>query len=530
MSTSKRQRITQGSCWCCKKRRVKCDLVRPTCGRCESTAQVCGYGAAPFKWVGGMALRGKNAPANAPEIYNFSPLITAAAATDTDSSGHGRASDVGPSSPAPPANANATGNNGNGNGNGNGHGHGTHDRRPSDATTVHDDIDLLSPAPTLSIVPSTPPLDESCLMPYFANAVLPRFLLGDGILAVDYAMIAKDESLQQAVLAISRAHYNYQAKCGANDSALVRNSSRQVAITSFRKRLQVGTSGDDSAKELFANNVLLCMLDGMIQPSTELNASSMHLKGGFAMLNRWSCTITNMLLEGGLQSHLLSVFVTMDLGSSLLTGRKPYFEPILFHMFANTQAWWGYLPTGDRFLTLLRTLNEMAALGAVVFAHLPSGDGAFLAEKCFPPLTAVLEAPLPVHSLDGIDYRNWVTFCALWEACSSIYFYRALEQRTVDDELVQAHARKGVSTLIDALLPGMLQHCLVLPMLVIGAHCIHSQDRKAIVDALSPTVSYLAFGNLPLMVDFLKGSWEKSDFHSTWWETFHDISDRVFLF
>ncbi|KXT11144.1 hypothetical protein AC579_4947 [Pseudocercospora musae] len=477
MSTSKRQRITQGSCWCCKKRRVKCDLVRPTCGRCESTGQICGYGAAPFKWVGGMALRGKNAPR--------SPTPTNTATHDNDT-------------------------------------------RESHVPPVHHPPDFLRP--TLSIVPSTPPLDESSLIPYFAHAVLPRFVLGDGILAVDYAMITGDESLQQAVLAISRAHYNYQAKCAANDTALVRNSSRQVAITSFRKRLQVGTSEDDSAKELFANNVLLCMLDGMIQPSTELNASSMHLKGGFAMLNRWSCTITSMLLEGGLQSHLLSVFVTMDLASSLLSGRQPYFEPILFHMFANTQAWWGYLPTGDRFLTLLRTLNEMAALGAVVFSHLPSGDGAFLAEKCFPPLKAVLDAPLSLHSLDGTDCQNWITFCALWEACSSIYFYRALEQRTVDDELVQAHARKGVSTLIDALLPGMLQHCLVLPILIIGAHCIHSQDRRAIVEALSPTVSYLAFGNLPLMVDFLKGNWEKADLHSNWWETFHDISERVFLF
>lgn len=54
------------------------------------------------------------------------------------------------------------------------------------------------------------------------------------------------------------------------------------------------------------------MLDGMIEPEHDLNASMFHLKGGCAMLTRWPNTLSNMLNEKGFRAHLLSVFATME--------------------------------------------------------------------------------------------------------------------------------------------------------------------------------------------------------------------------
>lgn len=45
-----RIRTTKGSCWPCKKRRVKCDLARPACRRCASSATPCDYNSRLIRW------------------------------------------------------------------------------------------------------------------------------------------------------------------------------------------------------------------------------------------------------------------------------------------------------------------------------------------------------------------------------------------------------------------------------------------------------------------------------------------------
>lgn len=45
-----RIRIVKGSCWPCKKRRVKCDLYKPTCRRCVSAGTACDYNSRLIRW------------------------------------------------------------------------------------------------------------------------------------------------------------------------------------------------------------------------------------------------------------------------------------------------------------------------------------------------------------------------------------------------------------------------------------------------------------------------------------------------
>ncbi|KAF9888173.1 hypothetical protein FE257_009168 [Aspergillus nanangensis] len=46
----KRERTVQGSCWPCKQRRVKCDLVRPRCRRCVLSGAKCCYDKILVRW------------------------------------------------------------------------------------------------------------------------------------------------------------------------------------------------------------------------------------------------------------------------------------------------------------------------------------------------------------------------------------------------------------------------------------------------------------------------------------------------
>lgn len=454
------------------------------------TGQQCVYGSQPVRWVGGSSLRGRHSaapnfqssPAELPHAVNANVNQTPTAVISY--------------TPQPTVKAS-----------------------PSSSTL------------SLPASPSTPALDDQSLAGYFQNAVLPRFQLSEDQLSADLDKLLRDVTFQRAISAVSRSHYSLLSKEDPQNTALVRSKTRHAAIASFRQRLQEGACSRKTVQELFSINVLLGVLDGMIEPTNDPNAARFHLSGGFAMLKRWTKTTANMLTEGGLSSHLISVFATMDLVHALLSGDKPFFESSIWPMFAGVTAWFGRLNHDDRFLVLLKAHAEMAALGNTVKIHLPDEDGVILVSKCLSPIESMLQpaACAPPPSINA-QPSDWAHFCSLYEIAGIIYYHRALRMRPVDDEGVQSATRVGVAKVVDAVLPGMLAHCTILPMLVIGAHCLYPQDRRSILQALDPTASYLSFGNLPVMIDFLKCTWERGLMNVTWWGMFKDVAERIFLF
>lgn len=477
--TIRRNRIVEGSCWACRKRRIKCDLLKPSCTRCQATDETCGYGpAAPVKWVGGIALRGRNAPAN---------LL----------------------------------------------------RRSSSNASSCTDESSPSPDYILHTALSPKPLQQDGLMLYFAHAVLPRFTLGDPLFEADLTGILQDDALRHTVIAVSQAHHSFDSKAISHDAVQAGKQTRHVAIQRLRKCL-ADVDSDKAASDVFTTVVLLCMLDGMIEPCEDANASIYHLKGGCAMLGRWTNIAPSMLMTTGLQAHLLSLFATMDLVQAVISGSKPHFEPESWSMFAYKTAWFGRLRHGDKFLEILKTLSEMASLGHVVHtSQAVSGDddddddddfpASYRPSLWGPDSPEALTVASPDPSLTA-DEAHWETFCSVFEIALLIYHSRALRQLPVDDPDVQYAARTGVSKLMDGSLPGMLAHCTILPLLIIGAHCTRAQERRAICKALSPSASFLSFGSLKLMSKFLSETWENDDMQISWWTMFQPVAGKAFLF
>lgn len=377
-------------------------------------------------------------------------------------------------------------------------------------------------------------LQESDLLLYFDQAVLPRFQIQEGQVELDFDIVLQNGPLQKAILAVSQAHYTLTAKCEYEAHTSVRKTARQSALRSFRELLDSGIVSSSSAQQLFTVNVLLCILDGVIEPSDPSNASVCHLRGGFAILDHWNGAAAQMLLQGGLTSHLLSVFATMDLVHALVSGDKPYFEPILWLMFADVQTWWGCLSAADPFLSLLKSFSEMASLGNMIFSGLPAKDSLALVEKCLP----IFERNLVSNSneklgMDGFlseDEQRWNIFCSIYKYCGIIYVQRALRLRPVNDKLVQLATCEGLRLITDDLLPGMMSHCLIFPILVTGYHCTDKNSQDKLMNVLAQTASHLSFGSLPLMTDFLRESWKTDNTTSNWWECFAAISGQAFFF
>lgn len=370
---------------------------------------------------------------------------------------------------------------------------------------------------------------------YFTETLWPRFQLSGQLISLDEDMLVHEAALRDAVLAIAQAHHHLLLK--SEDSAMARpggqtrREARQVALSRFRTRIRSGAESEEEACQLFQIVCMFCVLDGMVYPDDQGDASEQHLRGGVAILRSWSSIPFKMLLAGGLQGHLLSIFATVDLVHSLLDGTGPYIEPTTWSMFAGVQAWWGRLDAGDPFLAILKLYSDLASLGRMVYIHLPSTDGMRLAERCTEPILSTLRAGLPRSAVpDFASPDEWDIFCGLYEASATVYIYRALQNRRVDDENVQQVIRNATATLVDRPLPEMMNHCLVFPMLVIGSHCLRPQDQSILMKRLTSSASYLAFGNSAVMIRLLQNLWAAQDMDSDWWTMYDSISRSVFLF
>ncbi|KAI5461864.1 fungal-specific transcription factor domain-containing protein [Mariannaea sp. PMI_226] len=63
-----RVRTIEGSCWSCRKRRVKCDLTKPHCARCTHVGATCDYTVQPIRWC-------TRPTAAAPARYQVIPTV-----------------------------------------------------------------------------------------------------------------------------------------------------------------------------------------------------------------------------------------------------------------------------------------------------------------------------------------------------------------------------------------------------------------------------------------------------------------------
>nr|POE47177.1 hypothetical protein CFP56_00509 [Quercus suber] len=473
-TTTRRNRIVEGSCWTCRKRRVKCDLLKPSCTRCKTSGETCGYGnAAPVKWVGGIALRGRNA---------------ASLQWRRGSSSSSRAS-----------------------------------------------TEELGGSPG-SMIPTTvnpKPLQDGELMLYFANALLPRFMLSEALFKADLTDISQDEDLRHTVIAVSQVHHSFEHKAMSIDALKAGRQARQVAIERLRRRLG-GTTTDKAAQDVFATVVLLCILDGMIEPSEDDNASVCHLNGGHAILGRWTNVAPSILMTTGLQPHLLSLFATMDLVQALLSGSKPYFDPESWDTFAEKTAWFGRLPLGDRFFEITKTLSQMATLGHLIHSSATTLDVHQFSALSLPSMwdPSTIEALLHLKRDPDLssNQAEWETFCSIWEITLVMYHRRVLRHLPVDNPEVQSATEIGITRLIDERLPPLFAHCTILPLLIVGAHSMQPQQQATVRRALSSSTSYLSFGSLKLMSKFLGDTWGTKDMQVSWWTMFEPVAKKAFLF
>ncbi|KAJ9364150.1 fungal-specific transcription factor domain-containing protein [Paecilomyces variotii] len=549
----KRIRTVEGSCWPCKDRRVICDLQQPECSRCATSGRACNYSKVRLKWCNGIAARGRFAGRNDP--------VSAAAVTAnaTFSTGGRTLANVTTTTDGSAVAAADTGF---------GEGSSSSERSDDDGSSVIS----LSPSASFSVLSATVlepafVMTADHLMLYFQHEVLDRFNVAQDRLQVDVGSACKDPALLQSVTAVANAHHFLYARRSQQDAILAKKIARLTAIKLFRERLQVSRvrrrqqqlvkTGADGGldiapvKDLFVINVLFCILDGIIEPLDEGAATYLHFRGGRAILAQWGFLDQLFRVKKGLSALMLSIFATMDLTHSLLTGERPYFSPESWMDFADCEGWWGVLPPGDQFLEIMAALSHIARLGhqyrsigvspplkeilSVWNTLDPNGSG--LMDKSgfvitsLPAIPLEPSAPSDTGGSQPLNYdRSWEVFCSAYRQTALIYIYRAVCNLPLTHPRVQRATEAGHRAICETRLAGKLSHCLLFPTLVIGSQCLIPEQQRALRKNLLLTGTFLYFGSIPVMDQFLQKLWATPDPDVSWWDCFESISRKTFLF
>lgn len=414
-------------------------------------------------------------------------------------------------------------------------------------------------------------------MLYFKHIIIDRFNISSEPVLVDLASVYKYPALRFSATAVANAHHQQSLSPGRHDAFLSKRTARLKAIHNFRTQLQSPCQQQQQQQQLaqrryhlqdlFIANVLLCILDGVIDPHDESAATHVHYRGGRAILNQWKLQQQLQRQKRGLPALMLSCFATMDLTYALLSGEEQHFQSSAWAHFAGSDCWWGVLSHGDPFLEIMRILSRLAQLGHLHYRSVrgckteattpenvtiseeleilslalrgyTSADTTTAAAALMHDTPLSPDLLLPMYSTEHsfAHDQSWAVFCNAYRLAGLIYIYRVFHHLDATHQLVQQATNFGLRAICESRLNGKLAHCLLFPALVVGAHCRVRTQQVAVLGAMRSTAAFLQFGSLRVMENFLQDMWERSSFSSgeadeeSWWECFEPISKKTFLF
>ncbi|CDK27430.1 unnamed protein product [Kuraishia capsulata CBS 1993] len=412
-----------------------------------------------------------------------------------------------------------------------------------------------------------PRFNSDSKMMYFQMIISPRLTARSVPWDYDSLKFAsKDTLLKDLIDAMSCAHFMVQTK---QEPELYK--SKQIARVSALKNLSSILQLDPSAESkinptaIFRGSVLLGLLDGVIEPDSSSYRPTQHINGGRAILDKYRDQITNntaVTLKDKVNAEIMSVFATMDLTYSLLTGSSPYFKPQFWFEFGSCDAWWGNVDQSDPFLEIMSILTTLAVLGhSMKTSHRPPSMDQLLEiqERLAQFILPARSAQAIVKTSERSSFQSWSCFCSAYANTAMIYCLRALWSCTLEDDRVQCAVSMFVDDLISAS-NDTLQHCLLFPLLIAGYHTQDTRQRDVIRSSCMTCYGYLFFGSIRLIIEFLEERWARSterlsevriedslkvklEFDlepfpefaeegptTTWWDNFEEFGRKTFVF
>ncbi|QPG76416.1 hypothetical protein FOA43_003805 [Brettanomyces nanus] len=542
----KRIRTVEGSCNQCLKHRVKCSLDKPLCKRCLKQGLDCNYDRFNLKWGkvlninsvasskgGGGELEGNTGKNN---FYMFSgrnakPLFTLIRSINDKEKRVVSVAD------------NST----------------TKSVRQSSSTPSTPNTAISSSAePRAASQEQNTSSDSSREFDYFRNVLIAKLHAFGKSLDESGLEVAQNSPILQNMISTLTACYIHNgspASISLEEVQQRKAHSIQMLVDKIRQETahaaENGATSKSDLKDMEAlldACILMSILDSVID-CTNFNIVPTHLFGARAILNEIVKRNPNFLrcLKTGspLTARLFSLFATMDLIYCILSGESVTCMPQNgWFSLGDCDCWFGVIGSGDPYLQVMEALSFLTNSQLLLkTGNLPLSFMNDLEER----FSLLLKLSTPkVNS-------PWNLFVAGYADVGLVYYSRVILGAGIDDQQVQS----TVSTFLSKLksvpesstagdnASSILDHCLLFPLMVLGAHCVRQDQQGFVRKWIGRALPSLSFQNIGSLSVYLDGQWAITSClsnpssdpaniqtvrQSTWWNLFADIAKKSIIF
>lgn len=427
-----RVRVVEGSCWACRKRRIKCDLTRPKCRRCAHIGAPCQYSDRHIRW--------KNT--GCAQLIDESALL---ASRDEQALGYFK--------------------------------------------------DRLWPLLTTSAEPCASPISLA-----LENKTL---LLATCLLADTHRVLQDGRNNRRAP-----------------------QMKRLECLSAVRGELQetCETAKPPSMTNLLMTVLLLYFDAGYLDCTGSSGGASTasHHAGVNAIINRLG-GIGAVLDSGPAALHMLvSEFASTDLSRNILASGRPSFPPDTWDVIDRRSVWWTRDTVTQRSLaSVLRDVSGLAHHRADVLEGLRELDPAAVAafqEALMPTLApqgTMAAAASGNVDLEAVDASYLVRS---FQYLGLIFLCRAIYGLSVNHILVQQHVQNCLECIFSIKKSAKVLNCIILPLLVAGAHSETAQARRNVSTILKSIHCGIKFASFLSVSDYLEYLWRRDSLENLSWD------------
>ncbi|KAH7361884.1 fungal-specific transcription factor domain-containing protein [Plectosphaerella cucumerina] len=478
---SQRVRVVQGSCWPCKKRRVKCDLAKPVCQRCVAAGASCDYNTRLIRW-------------------STRPSVALADASALTSSGGGAVTSPGAASVTFAAAASRA-------------------MRTIQRPLVN---------------------DEQRALGYFQGRVWPLLTTVPDPCAppTPFAMQHRVVMLSMCVFAAS--HRYLQDGRGEELITPARSECLQV----LRAHVDgVCNKRSDMLPTLLFAVLLLYLHDGFVEGSAT-SATLKHSHGVLAILAQLGGLPAVIGRGHESMDMLLSEFASTDLTTALLQERTPAFAPDLWPIIDKSSVWWGRDPLGRCSLAAvfedmaaLAIYHDELRSGVEILSVDRVRDFELRLQPIYAPLTpedldgtgtgspeTTTSSPPSTPAPGDIEAVEAFKLVRAFQQTALIYMYRVVCGLSAYHPLVQQHVDSCLDGLFEVPRSSNIFHCVIFPLYVAGAHAQSPKRREAVADMVGSIFDDMRFGSVRAIGVALRDVWRGDPDAMSWRTMFGYLS------